>query len=154
LVREFLGVRNCPVTPSNTNQIFGTDFLPLVGWIVTLNNKIQQYAKELKGVRACQGCNQKATSLNTCSRCGLFWYCNKVWKLFFCHRWVWGSSTLAVMTSLVKLLARMRRVTKQIASYSRIQICRGCLWNRTFLRITIDLIWIYGKKRIAGRTLG
>ncbi|KAI9782000.1 MAG: hypothetical protein M1839_005593 [Geoglossum umbratile] len=50
--------------------------LPL-GELLILSDKVQQYTRELKGVKTCQGCNQKAASPKKCSRCDLFWYCNK-----------------------------------------------------------------------------
>ncbi|KAI9771517.1 MAG: hypothetical protein M1840_002137 [Geoglossum simile] len=45
--------------------------------LLILSDKVQEYSRELKGVKTCQGCNKKAASLQKCSRCGLFWYCNK-----------------------------------------------------------------------------
>ncbi|KAJ6259358.1 hypothetical protein Dda_6258 [Drechslerella dactyloides] len=45
--------------------------------LLLLSDKVQQYAAEAEGVRTCQGCDQKAASLQKCARCGLFWYCNR-----------------------------------------------------------------------------
>lgn len=45
--------------------------------LLRLNDRIHQYSLELDGKRACHGCDEKKTSLQKCSKCSLFWYCNK-----------------------------------------------------------------------------
>ncbi|PVH91320.1 hypothetical protein DM02DRAFT_546061 [Periconia macrospinosa] len=45
--------------------------------LLSLNDRIQQYSTTQKGLRTCQGCDRKASSLQKCARCGMFWYCNK-----------------------------------------------------------------------------
>lgn len=99
----------------NLIQIFPTslkDFL-------SLSDMIQQYSTIQGGIRTCQGCDEKATSLQKCSRCGLFWYCNKVGSLILAWQLKFTNS---LGHSPVKLLGGLRGVIKHTASFSKILI--------------------------------
>ncbi|KAF4629215.1 hypothetical protein G7Y89_g8932 [Cudoniella acicularis] len=45
--------------------------------LLALNDQVQQFSTELDGIRMCHGCGKKAASLQRCSKCSSFWYCDR-----------------------------------------------------------------------------
>ncbi|EUC40071.1 hypothetical protein COCMIDRAFT_109712 [Bipolaris oryzae ATCC 44560] len=45
--------------------------------LLALNDQVQQSSIEINGMRICHGCGKKAASLQRCSKCSSFWYCNR-----------------------------------------------------------------------------
>ncbi|KAH6637398.1 hypothetical protein C7974DRAFT_140533 [Boeremia exigua] len=46
--------------------------------LLALNDQVQQFSAEIGGMRICHGCGKRAASLQRCSKCSSFWYCNRV----------------------------------------------------------------------------
>jgi hypothetical protein len=64
----------CSLTKRDVTQIFPLSLHKLLA----LNDQIQQFSAELDGARMCHGCGKKAASLQQCSKCSSFWYCDRV----------------------------------------------------------------------------
>ncbi|KAF4511545.1 hypothetical protein G6O67_003329 [Ophiocordyceps sinensis] len=45
--------------------------------MLRLSDRVQQYATEDNGEKACQGCDRKSSSLSRCAKCTLFSYCDR-----------------------------------------------------------------------------
>ncbi|KAH7409864.1 hypothetical protein DE146DRAFT_674726 [Phaeosphaeria sp. MPI-PUGE-AT-0046c] len=59
--------------PGDVVQIFPLSLEKLL----SLNDQVQQFSIEINGMRMCHGCGKKAASLQRCSKCLSFWYCNR-----------------------------------------------------------------------------
>jgi hypothetical protein len=65
---------SCSLTERDVTQIFPLSLHKLLA----LNDQVQQFSIELDGIRMCHGCGKKAASLQRCSKCSSFWYCDRV----------------------------------------------------------------------------
>ncbi|KAK3903629.1 hypothetical protein C8A05DRAFT_43156 [Staphylotrichum tortipilum] len=45
--------------------------------LLSLSDRVQQYATVVEGARTCQACGRTAETLKMCARCTFFWYCDK-----------------------------------------------------------------------------
>jgi hypothetical protein len=79
--------------------------------LLLLSDKASVYATVTKAMRTCHGCDKKSTSLIKCSKCGFFWYCNKV-RTPLAH-----NRLLSDTDRIAKLVAGVRRATRQTASF-------------------------------------
>ncbi|KAG4435209.1 hypothetical protein IFR05_009317 [Cadophora sp. M221] len=50
----------------------------LLDKLLALNDQVQQFSTKLSGIRICHKCDRKAASLQQCSKCSSFWYCDTV----------------------------------------------------------------------------
>ncbi|KAH7069550.1 hypothetical protein BKA63DRAFT_493796 [Paraphoma chrysanthemicola] len=46
--------------------------------LLELNDDVQRFSTMVDGTKTCHGCSKKASSLNRCGKCSLFWYCDSV----------------------------------------------------------------------------
>jgi hypothetical protein len=49
--------------------------------LLALSDDVQKFSVEFAGLRTCHGCGKKAASLQKCSKCSFFWYCDKVGRI-------------------------------------------------------------------------
>ncbi|KAH6842235.1 hypothetical protein B0I37DRAFT_314285 [Chaetomium sp. MPI-CAGE-AT-0009] len=54
--------------------------------LLSLSDRVQQFATQANGARTCQGCGRKADTLKKCARCNWFWYCGKA-----CQTLAWNA---------------------------------------------------------------
>ncbi len=85
----------------------------------------------------CHGCGKKAASLQRCSKCLSFWYCDRVrLPLKFSSYYVDLDANMGVIRP-VKELVGTKKVTRLIASSSKTPICEDCSFSNGTNLITI-----------------